>query len=84
MFQMATERDLKHALGRFAVKCEAVRMEVSSLRLLCWENIRLPHRVGSELLPRVKGSTSGSRTQVRVKMERDINRWIAVSRRQSF
>jgi len=60
-----SDRDLQHALGRFAAECESVGMRVSTSKseamVLCQKTVECSFRVGSELLPQVKGSIiSGS------------------------
>ena len=54
-----SDRDLQHALGRFAAECEAVGMRVSTSKseamVLCWKMVECSLQVGSELLPQAKG-----------------------------
>jgi len=53
-----SDRDLQHALGRFAAECEAVGMRVSTSKseamVLCRKMVDCSLRVGNELLPQAK------------------------------
>jgi len=54
---VTSECDLQHALGQFAVECEAVWMRVSTSKseamFHCW-TVECSLQVGSELLPQMK------------------------------
>ncbi len=64
--------DLQHTLGRFAAKCEAVGMKVSTSKseamVLCWKKVDCSLWVGSELLPQAR--------EFKYLGEREINRQI--------
>jgi len=53
-----SDRDLQHALGRFAAECEAVGMRVNTFKseamVLFRKTVECSLRVGSELLPQAK------------------------------
>jgi len=85
MVLLATsDRDLQHALGQFAAKCEAVRMRVSTSKseamVLCWKTVECSLQVGSELLPQGKEfKYFGVLFTSEGKMEREIDRWIGAA-----
>ena len=76
-----SDRDLQHALGRFAAECEAVGMRVSTSKseamVLCRKMVECSLRVGSELLPQAKEfKYLGVLFTSEGKMEREMDRRI--------
>ena len=51
-------RDLRPSLERFAAKCEAAGMRISTSKsetmVLSWKRVECPLRVGNEILPQVE------------------------------
>ena len=79
-----SDRELQHALGRFAAECEAVAMRVSTSRseamVLCRKTVECSLRVGSELLPQAKEfKYLGVLFTSEGKMEREMDRWIGAA-----
>ena len=80
----ALDRDLQHALGRFAAECEAVGMRVSTSKseamVLCRKTMECSLRVGSELLPQAKEfKYLGVWCTSEGKMEREMDRRIGAA-----
>jgi len=79
-----SERDLQHALGRFAAECEAVGMRVSTSKseamVLCRKMVVCSLRVGNELLPQGKEfKYLGVLFTSEGKMEREMDRRIGAA-----
>ena len=79
-----SDRDLQHALGRFAAECEAVGMRVSTSKseamVLCRKTVECSLRVGSELLPQAKEfKYLGVLFTSEGKMEREMDRRIGAA-----
>ncbi len=78
----SSERDLQHTPGRFAAKCEAVGMRVSTSKseamVLCRKKVDCSFWVGSELLSRAK-EFKYLRVLSEGKMEREIDKIGAAS-----
>ncbi|KAK0132165.1 Retrovirus-related Pol polyprotein from type-1 retrotransposable element R2 [Merluccius polli] len=80
----SSDRDLQHALGRFAAECETVGMRVSTSRseamVICRKTVNCSLRVGSKLLPQVKEfKYLGILFSSEGKMEREMDRRIGVA-----
>ena len=79
-----SDRDLQHALGRFAAECEAVGMRVSTSKseamVLCRKTVECFLWVGSELLPQAKEfKYLGVLFTSEGKMEREMDRRIGAA-----
>ena len=79
-----SDRDLQHALGRFAAECEAVGMRISTSKseamVLCRKTVECSLRVGSELLPQAKEfKYLGVLFTSEGKMEREMDRRIGAA-----